>query len=307
MFTKLLSLIMSFIISVVGFIPGLGEFSETREVAFAETADCNYIDVLQNDGEWKIFRNQKQFESFFDGVRDCPAKEYAETFDSSCFDNYNVVIINVVLPSSLESVHVKRAEENGATLKLKYITTTQMPLVGTTVMENSLIFVLTSKYVFDVELENAGKVELPFAIADSFEKLYKVIRADMREYSDDLGADKLVFSSYAEWSDYLLNGAYKLEDYEDMVTESFFANNNLVLVADGLASPHHSFRVGEWYTEDNTLYLEYWDVFENKLMPDIAIEEAILFAVGKNIDSVSATRHRFDADFILDGSYNVIK
>lgn len=305
MFTKLFSLIMSFIISFAGLFPWFGGPSETREVAFAETADCNYIDVLKNDGDWKIFRSQKQFERFFESVGDCPAKEYADKFNDSLFDNYNVVIVNIVLPSSIESVHVKHAEENGATLKLQYITTTQTPLVGTTAMENSLIFVVTSKYVFDVELENAGGVDLPFAIADSFGKLYKVVEADICEYSDDFGADKLVFSSYAEWSDYLLNGAYELKDCEEMVTEGFFDNNNLVLIADGLASYHHSFRVGEWYTEGNTLYLEYWDVYENKIAPDMAIEQAILFAVGKNINSVSATRKEFDADFMLDGSYGL--
>lgn len=303
MFTKLFSLIMSFIIFFAGLFPWFSDFSETREVAFAETADCNYIDVLKNDGDWKIFRTQKQFESFFVGVGDCPAKEYADEFNDSFFDNYNVVIVNIVLPSSVGSVHVKHAEENGTTLKLQYITSTQTPLVGTDALENSLIFVVTSKYVFDVELENAGRVALPFTIADSFGKLYRVVEADMREYSEDSSADKLVFSSYAEWSDYLLNGAYKLEDYEDMVTESFFETNNLVLVADGLASPHHSFRVGKWYTEDNTLYLEYWDVSEPILAPAVEIDEAILFAVGKNIDSVSATRNEFDADFMLDGSF----
>ncbi len=305
MFTKLFSLIMSFIISFAGLFPWFGDFSETREIAFAETADCNYIDVLKNDGDWKIFRTQKQFESFFADVGDCPAKEYADEFNGSLFDNYNVVIVNVVLPNSIENVHVKYAEENGTTLKLQYITSTQTPLCGTTALENSLIFVVTSKHVYDVELENAGRVDLPFAIADSFGKLYKVVEADLREYSDDFNADKLVFSSYAEWSDYLLNGAYKLNDYEDMVTESFFETNNLALVADGLACFHHSFRVGEWHTEDNTLYLEYWDVYENKIAPAAERDQAILFAVGKNIDSVSATRNEFDADFMLDGSYGL--
>ena len=306
MFTKLFSLIMSFIISLAGLFPWFGNFSETREVAFAETADCNYIDVLENDGDWKIFRTKKQFESFFADVGDCPAKEYADEFNGSLFDNYNVVIVNIVLPSSNENVHVKYAEENGATLKLQYITSTQTPLVGTTALENSLIFVVTSKHVYDVELVNEGRVLLPFTIADSFGKLYEVVEADLRKCGEYSGADKLVFSSYAEWSNYLLNGAYKLNDCEDTVTESFFETNNLVLVADSLACFHRSLHVGEWYTEGNTLYLEYWDVYENKIAPAAERDQAILFAVGKNIDSVSATRNEFDADFMLDGSYGLL-
>lgn len=302
MFTKLFSLIMSFIISVINLIPGLGGFSETREVTFAKPIDCDYVEVLENDGDWKVFSTQKQFESFFEDVADCPAKEYADEFDDSLFDNYNVVIINIVLPSSNENVHVKHAEENGTTLKLQYITSTQTPLVGTTAMESSLIFVAASKHVYDVELVNEGRLQLPFIIADSFGELYKVVEADLREYSNDAGAEKLVFSSYAEWSDYLLNGAYKLSGCEDIINESFFETNNLVLVADGLASYHYSLHVGEWRTENNTLHLEYWAVFENLIAPDAERGQAILFAVGKNIDSVSATRNEFHADFILDGS-----
>lgn len=300
MFAKLISWIVSIVLLFISTFPGIG-IVDTLPISDIEVVESGLGNVLDGNGEWKVFSDYESWKSFAESAQSGDAKTYAESVDPVLFDAYNMAVINVTHPNPDHTTHVTSAEEKSFVLNLQYVVAEETNAFQLTVMTYSTVFVTVSKEVSTVSAKKIAEVQLPFMLADNAHN-FRIVSADEKGVEENKETE-FIFSDYASWTEFLGNGKWNVGDCADMVNEDFFNENNLALVVSTLPDAGTHARVESVKTNGNVLELKYWEVSDIGVHPDVVCYEAILVAVDKTVDSISVSTDEMMIPFSLDGSF----
>lgn len=263
------------------------------EISKEQTGKYNYIcGMMDEAGVYPIeyFLKYTQKDEYVKVISDYDTWEtYADTYyflnDSNIitphyFENKNIAMISLMLPTEDYSVKVEPLIKNGNSVEVVY-SVSEREYASATMISYRIILVEISKDVTDIKVTQNG-----------FKNRFKT--TDTSNFNIETDADPVLISDYDKWKSTVKKEVSSLEKYD----ENYFKNHSLVLIPETY-SWYKNVEMKKLYENGDTVEILYGINGEiDGVAAAYVINRTILVEVSKNIKNISVSNKNTENDFL---------